>query len=73
MKKLLVTLALISIFSFSKAQQLQLGLRFNPQISWYNITNENQKLYIENDAAKMGFSYGLMADVNFTENYAFSS
>ncbi|MEA3494733.1 MAG: outer membrane beta-barrel protein [Bacteroidota bacterium] len=73
MKRLLVTLALISIFSFSKAQQLQLGLRFNPQISWYNITNENQKLYIENDAAKLGFSYGLMADVNFTENYALSS
>jgi hypothetical protein len=71
MKKKLFVLFLLSLFSKGiLSQDFQLGLCFNPHISWFN--SDNKKI-IENDGMPVGFSYGLMGDFNFTNNYSFST
>ncbi len=68
---MLFILLILSIHGHS--QKLQMGLRFNPQIGWFNLENNSGTNYIQSDGARMGFSYGLMGDYLFTDNYAFST
>ena len=49
-------------------KNFRLGLAINPNIGWYRY-NDND---IEG-SSKMGFSYGLVADLGFANNYYFST
>ncbi|MCI0920901.1 outer membrane beta-barrel protein [Sphingobacterium rhinopitheci] len=49
-------------------KNFRLGLAINPNLGWYRYTNENY-----NSGTKMGFSYGLLADLGFANNYYFST
>jgi len=73
MKKTFILFVLIIAAYSIQAQKLNLGLRFNPQITWFNIENADNKIFIDGSSARLGFSYGLMADVNFTDNYALAT
>jgi len=73
MKKTLLILFIFGIYWSAFSQKVQLGLRFNPQFSWFNVQNKENKTYVENDGSRMGFSYGLMADISFAENYALTT
>ncbi|NLJ07185.1 MAG: PorT family protein [Sphingobacteriales bacterium] len=67
MKKLIVIVTVI-LFSLNvSAQKVNLGLKFSPHISWVKSDFSNT---ISNDGAGVNFSYGLMLDYNFTDNYA---
>src|SRR5690554_612921 len=71
MKKI-VSLAIVLLFSFSTFSQskgFQLGLQLSPNLSWFKpVVNK-----VDNDGLKVGFSYGLTGDFNFSDNYAFST
>lgn len=73
MKKLLVALLFFSLTTHLFAQQaappydFRLGLTASPTFGW--IKAENGK----GDGLGLGFSYGLIGDFNFAENYSFST
>lgn len=46
----------------------QLGLAINPNIGWFRYNDANYE-----GSSKMGFSYGLVADLGFARNYYFST
>jgi len=50
------------------AQDLKLGVCVNPQISWIKPESKN----VDNQAAAMGLSGGLVMDKYFNKNYAFN-
>lgn len=63
---------LLFVFSLANArgeQKVSIGLMANPLVSWLRIDNGD----IEREKAKFGVEYGVMVDVNFTENYALST
>ena len=63
-----VFLICFSLFFISAfAQNLDFGLRFSPHFSWYKIDVKDS---IKNDNPGFMFSYGLVGDFNFAENYA---
>lgn len=74
MKKILF-LALFAIYSFSVSAQeyneqgFKLGLTAHPNFGW--IKSDIQD--ISSDGMRAGFTYGLLADFSFAENYTFSS
>lgn len=51
-----------------KGKTVLLGLTINPNIGWMRYNDENFK-----GASKIGFSYGLLADIGFSRNYFFST
>ncbi len=63
----------IGFSSKSIAQSpVRLGLKFNPIISYAQVTNEDKKSIDDLDKSSMlGFSGGLMLDFNFSERAAF--
>lgn len=73
----LTFLAILFIFTgfCSKAlaqSPIRLGLKFNPIISYARITDEDKKSIDGLDkSSKLGFSGGLIADFNFSEQAAF--
>ncbi|MCF8331823.1 MAG: PorT family protein [Bacteroidales bacterium] len=76
MKKIIpVLMAVLLISSFVKinAQEdlkpFRFGLHASPSISW--IKPDVQEY--ESDGSKIGFSYGVIADFNLSENYAVST
>lgn len=62
----------VSAFSFSHAQ-LQLGLKFSPQISAGRTLLTDDALDFEADDSGFKFGLGLIVDYGFAENYFFSS
>lgn len=53
---------------YGREKNMRLGLTVNPNIGWLNYGEDNY------DASpKMGFSYGLIADLGFARNYYFST
>lgn len=48
-------------------KNFRLGLSINPNIGWLRYDNDYDA------SAKMGFSYGLIADLGFAKNYYFST
>src|SRR5690606_24787082 len=48
-------------------KNFRLGLSINPNIGWLRYDNDYDA------SAKMGFSYGLIADLGFATNYYFST
>lgn len=50
-------------------RKVRLGIKVAPSIVWMKANTKN----IEGTGAKLGFSYGLMFDYNFTKNYTLST
>lgn len=48
-------------------KNFRLGLSINPNIGWLRYDNDYEA------SSKMGFSYGLIADLGFAKNYYFST
>lgn len=70
MKKTTVLVALLALVLGSFAQsEFQLGLHFSPNIGWLKPTGDN----VEADGAKIGYSFGVIADFNISDNYIFST
>ena len=72
--KLFFAMALLFMASYSQAQDEQesrfrFGLKGSINMNWFKANTKN----IENGGVKLGYSYGIMGDYNFTKNYAFSS
>ncbi len=49
-------------------KNFRLGLSVNPNIGWYRYNDDDYE-----SGSKMGFSYGLVADLGFAKNYYFST
>lgn len=49
--------------------RFRFGLKGSANINWIKSNSKN----VENGGAKLGYSYGLMGDYNFTDNYAIST
>ncbi|MGB0430457.1 MAG: outer membrane beta-barrel protein [Bacteroidia bacterium] len=73
MKKhlLLIVLLALAITGFSQDKKFSLGFCANPNIGW--ISGEdldiNDDINITAFGARLGFAYGLMGELHFTENY----
>ena len=67
MKKITIILIIFCFVGSVHAQKVQMGLKFNPNLSWFKVDN---KTYIENKGTGIGFSYGLIIDYHFLENVA---
>lgn len=52
----------------AEEKNIRLGLSVNPNIGWFRYNDEDYK-----SGTKMGFSYGLIADIGFARNYYFST
>lgn len=76
MKKQFLVLALLALPLLGIAQEpskkLHLGFTVSPNVGWLQITN-NTIPGQSSEAARMGFSYGVLADVGFQKNYYFST
>lgn len=66
-----LVLLFVSITTITTAQerQMRIGIKGSANICWIKPDSKN----IERDGVKMGFSYGLMSDYYFSENYAFAT
>ncbi|MFD1631666.1 porin family protein [Pseudopedobacter beijingensis] len=76
MKKLLPIVLLVLLVNVAKAQydyddekDFKLGLTVHPNIGWLRSDVDG----LQSDGAKLGFSYGVLADFMFAESYAFST
>ncbi len=71
MKKIALVFAstLLFIGSISAQEGFQLGLNLSPNISWMTEKSEN----LESKGQNLGFNFGVVADFNITENYAFGT
>jgi len=74
MKKILLFIALLFTVIITKAQDeessnFKLGLTVHPTFGWIKSDVQN----VKNDGMRMGFSYGLIGDFLFADNYAFST
>ena len=70
MKKFVLILALASFVFFGMAQnKFSGGIYFNPTFAWMKPDVK----YIEKDAMRTTFGFGLVGDFNITDNFAFQS
>jgi len=76
MKKLfpLLIILLLSKAAFSQEDDKMFhpGLRFNPMITWYHAEAKENTVSINSDGMKFGYSYGVMGDFMFQDNYGLS-
>lgn len=66
---LIIALVLVSTSSFSQFRPVVFGLRVAPNISWMNPDAD----YCESEGAEVGFSWGLISEFYFVENYALAT
>lgn len=71
-----ISLIAIAAFLFSTVTYAQdndskfnFGLKLSPTIAWFKAEGTG----VEKDGAKIGFAYGLVADINFAKNYCFET
>jgi hypothetical protein len=70
MKKTTLLAVLFALVLGSFAQKnFQLGLHLSPNIGWIKPDGSN----IEGDGAKLGYSFGVIADFNISDNYILST
>ncbi|MEQ9167902.1 MAG: hypothetical protein RLO12_16695, partial [Fulvivirga sp.] len=72
MRKIVLLVLSLFVFSFSNAQ-LQLGLKFSPQMSLGRTLLSDDARDFEADDPGFKFALGLMVDYGFAENYFFST
>ena len=77
MKKITIITILLYLTQSISAQPFHFGLRIGPTLNWlktdYSETIDSTKYSLASNGATVGFTYGLMLDFNFTENYAICS
>jgi len=66
---LTLTLILASLTSFSQFRPVVFGLRVAPNLSWMNPDADDY----ESQGAEVGFSWGLISEFYFVENYALAT
>ena len=73
MKRLIVLVILLAGVVALKAQdspkKFQFGMRFSPNFTWLDPATSNYK----NDGGKIGFGWGLVADIHILDNYYLST
>lgn len=70
MKKLFaIVIIVFGLQTLSAQSNFRLGLTFSPNVSWIDPDTRG----VAADGNRLGFKYGVIADFNFAENYAFSS
>jgi opacity protein-like surface antigen len=71
MKKLFFTIALTAMAGLIHAadSKLHFGLKGAPSLAWLRTDTKG----LESDGSKFGFSYGLVTEFNFADNYAFAT
>lgn len=69
MKKTFLLIACFLISASAFAQKVNLGLKIAPGLSWFKTDTKG----FRNDGSKIGFSYGAVLDVLFTDNYGIAS
>lgn len=73
MRRLLAIVMLSAIFIRLQAQEspkkFQFGMRFSPNFTWLDPATSNYK----NDGGKIGFGWGLVADIHIIDNYFLST
>ena len=62
-------LLLINIGVKGQDKKVALGLGISPTVNWMKTSSNG----IGSDGTKLGFSYGLLTDFNFGENYALAT
>ncbi len=72
--KILLTLLVLALFSFNSAQslmaqQVRFGLTASPSLTWFNPKTDNYNSL----GNRLGLSYGLQAEILFSEQYGFLS
>jgi len=65
MKRIILVLLLITAFTTADAQKFKFGLTAAPGLAWLKPDTEG----FESDGSKISFSYGIIGDYNFTDNY----
>jgi long-subunit fatty acid transport protein len=72
-KSLIFTLTFLTSTLFCSAQDdgkgTRFGFKFSPNFSWVKSNSTN----LDGNGLGVGFSYGLMADFNLSDNYALST
>jgi hypothetical protein len=53
----------------AQAQDLRLGIRVDPQLTWLNTDSE----FLDSDGVQAGVKFGLLVDIGFSSNYALST
>lgn len=66
MKKLCFLLILFFIAKSGISQNFHFGLKAAPSLAWLKPDTKG----VESNGSKIGFSYGIMTDFGFTDNYA---
>jgi len=67
---LLITVCLLtSLESYGQDKKVALGLGLSPTTNWFKTNSSG----LASNGNKTGFNYGLIADFNFGENYAYST
>ena len=72
---LLLAVFLAPLFAsaqYSEGNKTQLGFTTSPTFGWLSIPS-GQTPAIEPDGMRTGFTYGVLADIPFSENYYFST
>jgi len=67
--KLVLILSVITLAANAQNESFTFGLKAAPQISWMKPDVDNWS----GNGAKTGFSWGFIAEKNFTENYSLAS
>ncbi len=57
------------IYAQDNPRKFQFGMRFSPNYTWLDPATSNYK----NDGGKMGFGWGLVADIHLLDNYYLST
>lgn len=72
---LLLAVFLAPLFAnaqYSEGNKTQLGFTTSPTFGWFTFPS-GQTPVIESDGMRTGFSYGVLADIPFSDNYYFST
>jgi hypothetical protein len=70
MRKIFIVITAILLAGSSFAQnesKLHFGLKAAPSLAWFRTDTKG----LNSDGSKFGFSYGLITEFNFADNYAF--
>lgn len=74
-KLLFLTIFLVPLFvnaQYTEGNKVQLGFTTSPTFGWLTFPS-GQTPDIEPDGMRTGFSYGVLADIPFSDNYYFST
>lgn len=67
--KLLIILTLATFAANAQYSPFSFGLKAAPQINWMKPNSD----FIQGNGSKIGFSWGFVAEKNFSENYSINS